>query len=596
MHFIGAYDSHHPFVFSAEDQIISDERKIKELVARDLEIDLEILEIPEENATEEIALKQGIIEWCKETWEQDGYQARKLAAEAILECYLNKEEELDLESLKIGSLPESFYLPHLKRLDLGSRDLQSWPMYFNLINLEELDLHNNPLNSESFDAHSQWIGVLSVLNILNNHPNLKKLILDDNGLDVLPENLRFPKLVHLSMNRNWITTLPGNWDIPELQKLYLEDNALVSFPENLSYRKLKTLKLNHNPNLRELTEGLLHCYQLEKIEVNGTEIPEAAVQLILTEKNAQQDVDLLQGVAKWTMEVKGQDRWEARKSAMNAIRKCCKNKEEELDLSGWDIGSLPENFYLPHLKSLKLSGCELESWSTNFNLINLKKLDAAQNQLPSESLLVISNGLPNLEKLVLDNNGLEVLPENLSFPKLVRLSINENWLTTLPRSLCVPELKKLFLIGNDLTSLPDNSPYPKLEKLSLEDNPNLEELPISLAYCEQLEEIQSEFLQEAIKCIFTKKKELNYGVKVAQMLGELNGYFDHEGNYDLKLPLEMIGDIAELGTIHGEPGEYWNRAVILAEETELETFDRKENAASSSSLAGSLKRKREEEL
>ncbi|HAB98362.1 MAG TPA: hypothetical protein DCE71_00900, partial [Parachlamydiales bacterium] len=237
-----------------------------------------------------------------------------------------------------------------------------------------------------------------------------------------------------------------------------------------------------------------------------------------------------------------------------------------------------------------LECCYINSWPKSFNLNNLKKLVLNGNFLGS--IFEILNNHPNLESLALDENELENLPENLKFPKLQFLSLNRNWITRLPTSWNMPELKELSLTENELTSLPEYFSYPKLTRLALTDNQNLRELPMSLAYCDRHLTIavnETGISRETVKIILTKREELKFVERVATLLGEWNGRLDDDS--DLRLPIEMIGEIAELGTLHGELNEYWIRSTSLAEEIELEILD--ERASSSSEFSGSRKRKRE---
>ncbi len=315
-------------------------------------------------------------------------------------------------------------------------------------------------------------------------------------------------------------------------------------------------------------------------------------------QNATEEIALKQGIVEWCKEDWGQGYlyYEEKKSAAERILECYSCQNKKLDLDFLLIGSLPENFYFPNLKTLLLNETDLVSWPKNFNLANLKRLEISDGDMGS--ILEILNNHPNLEYLSITGMEIGTLPENLSFPKLLTLDLYNNQIATFPTSWHLPELRDLRLNENQLISLPENSPYPKLKILSLEDNSDLEELPESLVYCDQLEVIDTngtEIPEEAVERILARKEALNYGKKVAQALGGWNGHLTEE-NDDLRLPMEMIGEIAELGTLRGEPGEYWNRAVILAEEIEFEALERRENSSSSSSLPGARKRKREEEL
>jgi hypothetical protein len=63
---------------------------------------------------------------------------------------------------------------------------------------------------------------------------------------------------------------------------------------------------------------------------------------------------------------------------------------------------------------------------------------------------------------------------------------------------------------------------------------------------------------------------------IARILGQRNGRLSNE-ELELRLPPELIGGIAELGTSHGQSNEYWERARDLAEAEEQNLLS-KDNA------------------
>jgi hypothetical protein len=103
-----------------------------------------------------------------------------------------------------------------------------------------------------------------------------------------------------------------------------------------------------------------------------------------------------------------------------------------------------------------------------------------------------------------------------------------------------------------------------------------EKFPVSRNH---IREKVQEFLDRIIREIEEEECDT-----VAKVLGQRNGRLS-ESELELRLPPEVIGNIAELGTSHGKPDEYYERARILAaeEEQRLLPKDSEEIAALGSS-------------
>jgi hypothetical protein len=179
---------------------------------------------------------------------------------------------------------------------------------------------------------------------------------------------------------------------------------------------------------------------------------------------------------------------------------------EELILDGNSrLNKLPEELeYLPKLERLSLCKCDHVLLSQLKVIPNLKVLDCSEMDFPDDENLKIIEGsgklselimknctntfskysvgqgpahlwalpveigsLTNLQRLVLDNNKIEKLPDSFKFlTKLKVLSVKDNILYSLPECIfSLPELSELYVKGNNLKG--ENSNFKK----KLSENP-----------------------------------------------------------------------------------------------------------------------------
>lgn len=173
---------------------------------------------------------------------------------------------------------------------------------------------------------------------------------------------------------------------------------------------------------------------------------------------------------------------------------------EELILDGNSrLNKLPEELeYLPKLQRLSLRKCDHTLLSQLKVIPNLKVLNCSEMDFPDDenlkkiegseklSELIMINctnafskyyvgqglahlwalpaeigNLTNLQRLILDNNRIEKLPDSFKFlTKLKELSVKDNILYSLPECIfSLPELSELYVKGNNLKG--ENSNFKK---------------------------------------------------------------------------------------------------------------------------------------
>jgi len=148
---------------------------------------------------------------------------------------------------------------------------------------------------------------------------------------------------------------------------------------------------------------------------------------------------------------------EDREAAASLLCEAFQNStQEELDLSHYDLKSLPDVFdALRHIKTVDLSNNELKDLPRSFcRMTELQILNLESNALAS--LPNEFGQLRGLRKLNLKNNDLESLPDNFgNLASLKRLSLRHNKLRDLPNSMDqLTSLTHLSLGSNELSVTP----------------------------------------------------------------------------------------------------------------------------------------------
>ena len=150
-----------------------------------------------------------------------------------------------------------------------------------------------------------------------------------------------------------------------------------------------------------------------------------------------------------------------------------------------EIGRLT-NLTVLSLSDTKLSSLPEEIWK----LTRLTTLHLGYNKLPS--LPTDIGLLTQLTTLSLTENNYTLLPTQIGhLTKLTELALDRNRLAALPTEICrLTQLTKLFLNTNQLRALPNSlGNLVRLIKLTVEDNPSLQELPLTLGQIPGLTDI-----------------------------------------------------------------------------------------------------------
>lgn len=127
---------------------------------------------------------------------------------------------------------------------------------------------------------------------------------------------------------------------------------------------------------------------------------------------------------------------------------------EHLDVSHNEIKSIPTSlFNMPFLKRLYMSDLQLQD-SPNFSqlLSVLDRLDISHNKLDDFSFL----NCQNLELLMMNNCGLDELPNLFMMDRLRYLYFTDNSISELPEYLGNLPLERLDFSYNDVTTMPQS--------------------------------------------------------------------------------------------------------------------------------------------
>ena len=269
--------------------------------------------------------------------------------------------------------------------------------------------------------------------------------LEDRGLACIPRSVlaHAESLSELWLHQNNITEIPPSLaKCGNLELLYINGNNISKLDDEVASQwvKLQELNLSANPAFSDLPLSAKKWKDLRQIYLN--------------------DLPLFRSIGPCCLE------W-ARLKVLHV------NKSGLVDL-GQEIGALVSLTQVsicgnPHLKRLPE---EIGKWTS------LEKLFLNDNGL--ETLPKTIGELASLTRLYANNNKLESLPESVgALSQLQELYVADNHLRSLPSGISnCTSLGKLFAPRNQLTSLPQELPS-SLELLNLSSN-RVVEVPAAL--------------------------------------------------------------------------------------------------------------------
>lgn len=266
--------------------------------------------------------------------------------------------------------------------------------------------------------------------VLFNLTNLDTLDMNSNRLKKISENIHFLKnLTSISLANNEFRTLPtAFFELVNLTKLNLDDNIGLDISWRIQELHLLTsLSLNHN-QLSQLPQEIGKLSKLQFLHLNGNQLTFLPWYITKLKKLMILDVD--------------------------------HNRIEEL----------PEYFFnkLPHLETLLING----------NLLT--------------SLPKLNKNHYRLTNLYCSDNQLNTLDPSISYLRKLRVFyVSKNNLHHLPDSFYTLYDLHAFKCSNNhlLFISPNISQLWHLKKLSLNDNPELSDLPINMGSLHCLEQI-----------------------------------------------------------------------------------------------------------
>ncbi len=421
----------------------------------------------------EIEADLGLADW-------DAGPQTEEAKRRIVDCYLTRSNNLNLNSMGLTSLPTCLStFSHLKSLRCSHNLLTSLPN--GMTTLRDLDCSDNLLTS-----------------LPDGMTTLRDLNCKQNRLTSLPDGMTALRMLDCKQNR--LTSLPGG--MASLTMLNCSDNLLTSLPDGMY--ALRSLYCSYNrltaqpelPHLKILTDAY-NTYNTSPLAIeslltfitswNGdafVSTPEGGYEIVTeaiianightnlaafseilvqiydtlpVDDAARSKIERLQNILNVTRgrsiaEIEtelGLDDWDAGPQTVEAIRRivdCYLTRSNNLNLNSMGLTSLPiclSNFH--HLKTLHCDQNELTSLPGG--MIALERLYCSDNHLAS-----LPDGMDELTVLNCSNNRFTSLPGGMTV--LTSLDCSNNQLSSLPDDMTA--LTTLKCSENDLNSLPDN--------------------------------------------------------------------------------------------------------------------------------------------
>ncbi|CDH49474.1 adenylate cyclase [Lichtheimia corymbifera JMRC:FSU:9682] len=355
-------------------------------------------------------------------------QARNLPAIPIsLYKYASRIVSLDLSKNLQMDIPVDFIhnCRHLKQLWLANNDYVTIPQSIRYVrDLEHLNISGNRLRDLQHARLEEITG-------------LKTLRVYNNCLSQIPRSFgTFKQLSMLFMSNNDFTTFPeAICDIVSLQFLDISFNKVQEFPDEIgNLVNLTRLFAIANRLSGSLPQSFAKLEKLQELDIRQNHI---------------NDFDVLCGLPKLEILFADYNAVSIVACRFKSLRqlKMTKNQLTQFNIIG-DTARRPS---MDHTLTPTLS----QPISTDQQCTMLTDLNISSCMLSSlpEDLFY---GMPNVEKLILDNNTLSFIPSSIgALRKLVELSVQDNILDSLPAEISkLSELKVLDAQKNNLKFLP----------------------------------------------------------------------------------------------------------------------------------------------
>jgi Leucine-rich repeat (LRR) protein len=274
----------------------------------------------------------------------------------------------------------------------------------------------------------------------------------------------FHNLLQLEINVNNLITLVGLEPMIQLEELSVKDNALYSIESLRNHMRLKHLKFDSN-KLTDLSplDGIhslltlsastnllesipeIRCERLERLELYHNHI------FIICDQS-------FQGLKNLTYLDLGRNKIEY--VSGDGLNSC--QLLQTIILSQNKLTRLPTPLYLPHLRNLWLGGNQLNDLN---DWIHYLTTPSTADDSIKELMPIF---LPSLEKLYLQDNHIQHIPENflMAMPQLMYFDISFNRIQSIGdlKGLCIGShgsLQSLLLQDNPLTSIPQLPSLPE---------------------------------------------------------------------------------------------------------------------------------------
>ncbi|QZA58766.1 NEL-type E3 ubiquitin ligase domain-containing protein [Candidatus Rhabdochlamydia porcellionis] len=398
-------------------------------------------------------------------------ESRIHAKNRILNFLKNKENTLNLSTLKLSSLPEIFHYPCFHKLtgtlDLSFNNFKTLSETMHLTRLTFLDLYGNELET---------------LPNMSGMQELKILDLSFNNFKTLSETMHLSKLTFLNLSKNELETLPNMSGMQELKILDLSKNRLQILSDTINtLSKLTFLNLFKNeletlPNMSGM-QGLKtldlskNSFQIFPDTINSL----SKLTFLNLSKNELETLPDMSGMQELKILDLSKNRLRIFPDTINTLSKLI-----SLNLSRNELETLPNMSGMQGLKTLDLSKNSFQIFPDTINsLSKLTFLNLSRNELET---LPNMSGMKELKTLNLSKNKLRVLSDTInSLSKLICLNLFKNELETLPNMSGMKELEVLDLSNNKLITLPYTiAAFPLLESLNLDNNSTLSGIPMEI--------------------------------------------------------------------------------------------------------------------